>query len=169
MRTGYLERYARIQNRYWHRAGYPDEPAGNTYAWMKRDAGAPNRLRQTIRGLVPGEVYTAQLITADYEDIVNGRSEIAEHAVAMTVSDANLISALSYSSVETSGGSSHPQLPFANGPARFNHHRVTFRATGSTAELYIADWKSRADPGGPIGQELMLNYVQVQPYFELDE
>ncbi len=60
----------------------------------------------------------------------------------------------------------HDQLPFKDGPPQFNHHRVMFRATGKTATLNISDWLSDQEAEGPVGQELMLNYVQVQPYFE---
>ena len=73
--TGYLERYARIENRYWQRQQYPDDPAGNTYLRMRRDADRPNRVSQEVRGLVPGRTYTVQMISADYGDILHGRSK----------------------------------------------------------------------------------------------
>ena len=31
--------------------------------------------------------------------------------------------------------------------------------------LTVSDWMSNDVPGGPIGQELMYNFVKVQPYF----
>ena len=46
-----------------------------------------------------------------------------------------------------------------------NSHRMVFRAKGPTAILTVSDWASAKDPGGPAGQELMFNFVQVQPYF----
>jgi len=45
-----------------------------------------------------------------------------------------------------------------------NYHWRVFRANGTTAKLTVSDWKSAAEPGGPIGQELMYNFVQMQPY-----
>ncbi|MFH1741163.1 MAG: hypothetical protein ABIH23_19345 [bacterium] len=164
LKTGYLERLARVQNRYWHRGEYPDDPAGNTYLWTKRQANRPNRVSQEIKNLVPGEIYTAQMITADYQDIINGRSEKKPHAVSLIVDGAELLETGSYRSVPVSGGS-HPQLPFENGPAYFNHHRIMFRAKEKRAKLTISDWVSANEPGGPMGQELMYNYIQVQPYF----
>ncbi len=166
MRTGYLERYARTQNRYWHRGGYPDDPAGNTYLWMKRHTARPNTISQEIRNLIPGAVYTVQLISADNQDIVNGRSRKEEHAVSLRLDGGDVIPGGSFRSIPVSSPWSHAQLPFENGPAWFNHHRVMFRATQPFARLTISDWESDSDPGGPIGQELMFNYVQVQPYFE---
>ena len=44
-----------------------------------------------------------------------------------------------------------------------------FRATGPSAQLTLSDWASPADAGGPAGQELMFNYLQVQPCFEEDK
>jgi hypothetical protein len=44
------------------------------------------------------------------------------------------------------------------------HWRV-FRAKGTTAKLTISDWAGDSDPGGPIGQELMYNFIEIQPYY----
>lgn len=166
MRARYLERYAQIENRYWHRDGYPDDPAGNTYLWTKRQADKRNQAAQTIRNLVPGKVYTVQMITADYQDITQGKSEEKHHAVTLVVDGADLLPEGGYPSVAVSSPWSHEQLPFKNGPAWFNHHRVMFRAKAPTARLTISDWAGPGSPGGPIGQESMINYIQVQPYYE---
>jgi hypothetical protein len=47
-----------------------------------------------------------------------------------------------------------------------NYHFRVFRAIGRTAGLAISDWASPEAPGGPTGQELMFNFIEVQPYFE---
>ena len=57
-----------------------------------------------------------------------------------------------------------------------NYHYRVFRADGETAKLVISDWGSDAAPalrdvvgddvpGGPIGQEIMYNFIGVVPYF----
>ena len=46
------------------------------------------------------------------------------------------------------------------------HYWRLFRATQPTAKLTISDWSTPNDPGGPVGQELLYNFVEVQPYFE---
>ena len=51
-------------------------------------------------------------------------------------------------------------------PAWLNFHWYIFRAKGSTARLTVSDWVSPEGPGGPIGQQLMYNFVEVQPYLE---
>jgi hypothetical protein len=48
-----------------------------------------------------------------------------------------------------------------------NHHRLMFRAVHPTATLIISDWESDQTAGGPAGQEMMFNYIQIEPYFEM--
>ena len=45
-----------------------------------------------------------------------------------------------------------------------NHHRPVFRAKEPTARLTIFDWADGATPGGPTGQETVVNFVEIQPY-----
>ena len=39
-------------------------------------------------------------------------------------------------------------------------------AKGESAKLTVTDWTSDKDPGGPVGQELMFNFIEIQPYLE---
>jgi len=50
--------------------------------------------------------------------------------------------------------------------AWLNYHWKVFRANGPVAKLTISDWFSDQEPGGPIGQELIYNFIEVQPYWE---
>ncbi len=50
-----------------------------------------------------------------------------------------------------------------------NYHWRVFRAKSPTARLTVSDWQSEEEPGGPIGQKLMCNFLQVHPYFEGEE
>ena len=61
-----------------------------------------------------------------------------------------------------------------------NYHRLVFRANGPTARLTLCDWadpstglagsrqagSGQATPGGPVGQETLINFVEIQPYLE---
>lgn len=47
-----------------------------------------------------------------------------------------------------------------------NYHRRIFRATATTARLSVSDWESPGSAGGPPGQELMFNFIEIQPYLE---
>ena len=44
------------------------------------------------------------------------------------------------------------------------YQRMVFRAKSETAKLVISDWQTR--PVGPIGQELAINFIQIQPYLD---
>ena len=46
-----------------------------------------------------------------------------------------------------------------------NYYWRVFRAKAPTAKLTISDWVSADEPGGPVGQELIFNFIEVQPYF----
>ena len=50
--------------------------------------------------------------------------------------------------------------------AYMNFHWYVFRAKKSTAKLTISDWASATDPAGPVGQETMYNFIQIEPYLE---
>jgi hypothetical protein len=41
---------------------------------------------------------------------------------------------------------------------------VLGRRPDDQAGLQISNWSSASEPGGPAGQELMMNFVEVQPY-----
>ena len=47
-----------------------------------------------------------------------------------------------------------------------NLHRIVFRAKSERAELVISDWLAENKPGGPIGQEIIYNFIELQPYLE---
>ncbi len=34
------------------------------------------------------------------------------------------------------------------------------------ATLTVSDWATDTQPGGPLGQELIYNFIEVQPYLE---
>jgi hypothetical protein len=43
---------------------------------------------------------------------------------------------------------------------------AALRAAGPTANLSISDWAKPDAPGASIGQELILNFVELQPVLE---
>ncbi len=145
----------------WLEGRFSSHQEGDTFLLMRRSARKPNVVRQTIRNLEPGRLYSLRMITGDHRDM----SEKVKHAVSVEVEGAETLPDRSF------------QEPFANGvsppwggyssqrPAWMNFHWRVLRATGAEATLRISDWVSDTDPGGPIGQELMFNFVEVQPYF----
>ena len=139
---------------------------GDTFLRMKRTAERPNAFSQQIRNLTPGRAYSMKMITADYQDLLQGRSNSGAHAISIKLDNAEVLP----------GPKNSFQFPVrqARKVGKFtykhrfglNYHWRTFRAKGTSAELTVTDWKSDKDPGGPIGQELMFNFIEVQPYLE---
>lgn len=46
------------------------------------------------------------------------------------------------------------------------YHWLQFRAQGPTATLSLSDWAKPGEPGGSVGQQMMINFVEVQPVFD---
>jgi len=149
---------------------------GDTFLWTRRSAERPNVFSQEIRHLEPGRLYSLKMITADYGDLMAVRSEKKQHAVCIRIENADLLTAprksFQFPYSNTFSGSWTSVDPEQHGtfdaehPFWMNYHRRIFRARGSTARLVVMDWKSEKEPGGPVGQELIYNFIQVQPYLE---
>ena len=112
-----------------------------------------------------------KLTTGDYQQLLKAEAQRQVHAVAIDIDNVEMHSdwyrtdhyegeAEIYKTWRTVG-------PF-NGENRYwmNIHRRVFRANDSTARLTISDWAGDSDPGGPIGQELIFNAIEVEPYLE---
>jgi hypothetical protein len=150
----------------WLQGRYPPTPVGNTFLWMKRSGMSPNRFGQQIMKLKPGRLYSLKMITADYQDLVRETSRKATHAVRIQLDN-----------VETLPGPKNSfQFTFPNCyahvvgkfnaeyPFWMNYHWRVFRAKGTTAKLKVSDWQAETVPGGQTGQELIYNFLELQPY-----
>ena len=179
--------YGFLQGRYGNR------DAGNTLLVTRRSDKAPNRIRQTIKGLTPGRTYSVTMYVVDYADCRNGKSVVAEappdssapgrtlplalhsetkeieqpHYASVQLEEVDLAANGSFHVVFGSGMCGHGHGPFdRKNQLYITYRRDVFRAKGPTAELTISDWASDDAAGGPVGQELGFNFIQVQPYLE---
>ena len=142
---------------------YPWVSIGETFLVMKRSAAGPNAFSQQITGLQSGRIYSMKLISADYQDLVAGESKQKTNAVSIWIDGAEVLDGGFQYPLDSARG---PQ-PFAHDhPFYMNYHWLQFRATGPTARLTVSDWQSADEPGGSIGQELMFNFIEIQPVFE---
>lgn len=149
--------YGRLQGR------YPGGEFGDTFLLMTRSAQGPNTVSQEMQGLQAGRLYSLKLITADYGDLQAGTSRKDQQALAITIEGAQV----------QEGGFAYPfcsargPQPFTRGkPFWMTYHWRQFRATGPTARLSLSDWAKPDTPGGPVGQQLMVSFVEVQPVLE---
>jgi len=139
---------------------YPGGPFGDTFLRLNRSAKRPNVVSQQLQGLKRERLYSLKLITADYDDLCRGKSRKATQAVSITLEGAEVLP----------GGFSHPfhscrevESFTAKSPFWMTYHWLQFRAAGPAARLSISDWEKPGEPGGPAGQQVMINFVEVQP------
>jgi len=116
-----------------------------------------------VLDIAPGRLYVLYMFSGDRMDM----SKKERHAVRIQIENATVIPGKSYTYVHTNAGGSRAYPPYTQeGSAWLNYHWRILRADGNSAKLVISDWKDETEPGGPIGQELLYNFVSVQPYFE---
>jgi hypothetical protein len=139
---------------------------GDTALLTKRSPDAPNRFSQQVRDLQPGRLYSLRFITGNYQDLLNGKDNEYLHAVSARVEGVTLIPDKCFQ-VQSLCHPAYTVGPFHRGNLyRSNYHQLVFRATGPTARVVFSDWASDSAPGGPEGEQLLWNFIQVQPYFD---
>ena len=138
----------------------------STWIVTRRSAAGPNVFSQQLRNLQPGRVYSLRFFTGNYQDLLNGKDHSYQHAVPVRVEGAQVLPEQSFDALSLQ----HPRLAFdsfnSSNLYRTNYHQRLFRARGKTAQLVFSDWASAQETGGPEGEELLWNFIQVQPYFE---
>ncbi|MAV34943.1 MAG: hypothetical protein CMJ59_05750 [Planctomycetaceae bacterium] len=130
---------------------------GDTGLVTTRSAKGPNTIAQEINNLQPGRLYTFRLIACDYQDL----SKREKPAVRVKLDGVDLFPDKSFAAV-------FPDASFVSIEQHktwLTYHWVLFRAAGERARVTITDWATDDQPGGPIGQQLIFNYLQVHPYF----
>jgi hypothetical protein len=144
----------------WLQGRYPKTNQGNTVLWMKRSATRANIVSQEIRSLEPGRLYSVRMYSGDFKDLASQQ----KLGISMALTNVEVMKPKAFQHV-FANCYSHHHGPFnREHRAWMNYHWIVFRANGDRARLEISDWSADGKPGGPIGQELMMNFVQIQPY-----
>ena len=131
---------------------WPDLGRGNHFLWTRRSDKRPNIFSQDIKDLQPGKLYSLKMITADYEDLTVKRPPLSQkYAVSIKLDDAEIIKSFQH---------------MYSRKFWLNYHFVIFRPGTRISRLEISDWAESGEPGGPIGQELIYNFIEIQPYLE---
>jgi hypothetical protein len=150
----------------WLQGRYPRTSLGDTFLWTRRSAARPNRVTQEIRNLRPGQLYSLKLVTADCQELERGKSVRQKHAVRLEVTGAKPIPEKSFQQ-PMANNYAHALGPFNDqNKAWMNYHYLVFRAESPSAKLVLSDWTDVRDAGGPPGQELVYNFLEVQPYLD---
>jgi hypothetical protein len=130
---------------------------GDTGLVTTRSAKGPNTITQEIKDLEPGRLYTFRMIACDFTDL----SKREKPASSVTLDNVDLLPDKSFAVV----------FPDASFVAMDQHktwltyYWYLFRAEGKRARVTITDWATGDQAGGPVGQQLIFNYIQVHPYF----
>ena len=157
--TGYGIHQTRIQR--------GKQNLGDDFLVTQRVAHEPNRFSQVIKHLTPGRTYSLKMFTADYEELQEGKSTQSPHQINIHIADVDLLPEHGFHQLFPSSLAGHVYGPFTrDNPLYITYHRVVFRPQHSEAQLTFSDWKHDTDPGGPIGRQLMYNFIEVQPYFD---
>ena len=139
--------------------------AGDALLVMRRNAKTPNAISQVAKKLQPGRLYSLRFFTADYSDMKNAVTAKKKLAVSATLENVELIPEKCFvhlaRTIHTGAGFSGREKC-----AWLNFHRIVFRPTGAEARLTLSDWSAKDKAGGPAGQEILFNFIQIQPYVE---
>lgn len=135
----------------------------DSFLRMRRSPQGPNSFSQKIKDLEPGRLYSLKMAVADYGDMANGVSRRLESTFSVRLDNVELLSDQCFDGHFRG----NPALKFKTSdlPQLICAWRV-FRAQGPTAKLTVSDWVGENGPGGPIGQELMFNFIEIQPYLD---
>jgi hypothetical protein len=144
----------------WLQGRYPQIATGDQGMVFKRSAQRPNRLRQILQSLKPGQWYSLKIISANMNQLDVKQSSGLSVEIKNSLTDQNRTFSYLYPS-----NYAHTFGPYhVDHPAWMNYQRVIFQAKGTSAELTISDWSNGTTPGGPAGQEIIFNFIEVRPY-----
>ena len=148
------------------------KPDGDDFVVLDIDSQKPNCVSQKIKNLIPGKLYSAEMYSADYQDIIAGKRKKKFNSISLKIEGAEIIKNLSYVKKFQSDHNIAVLFPRGkrnNGPC-LNYHYVIFKALTHDAKISIIDRpsKSVADDVFPQKQ-VLFNFVQIQPYFTLNK
>lgn len=143
----------------WLEGRWPQDPQGDTFLWMRRSAARPNVVTQQVKGLTPGRVYSLKMYAGDFLELTKQQ----KLAISVKLDGVDLIPEKCFQTTFKNCYDHHID-EYGNKDTYFNFFRRVFRARGETAQLTVSDWLSDANPGGPAGQELLCNFVEIEPY-----
>ncbi len=140
--------YSKIQRRWGN--------SNDTYALFKKKNQQIAGLTQTVSGLTPGKLYVLGFVTADLNEIRNNRVIIRKYGIDVKISGADVIPDKTVCQID------QRSVTWKKVP-RVNVWKVVFRPKSS--QVVISFDNGKADNG----EELLLNLVQLTPYFTLED
>ena len=141
-----------IQNR------WPQASVGNHFCVFKRQAGKANRLSQTAHGLVPGKKYMLLFCTADLDDVKDKRLKPRQLGLDAQMDGMKIIENMVWVDNRVNGN-----YNYNHNVARMNVHRIIFTPEHESITLSFTDAAAKE------GETLIMNYIQLKPFFAPEE
>jgi hypothetical protein len=146
----------------WLQGRYPRTSYGDHFISFKRSAIQPNIIRQKVKELDPKRFYSLKLIATDLQHL-DVKQKLS---LSIQLDSVEIIKDHTFQFVYPSNYSHRLGSYNRNHPAWFNFYRIVFRPKKKTAELTISDWINLTHPKGPPGQELIFNFIEIQPFYQ---
>ncbi len=143
---------------------YDSPGVGDQCVVMTRQRDKCNQVRQSIKELEPGKIYTLRMYSFDLNQ---GRAQYGNPTfddvpgIDINIADVEWVDEGCYDH--------HFRSIHTDRPKFFNYHVRRFRATKPESTLTISDWKDPARRRENIGRETGINFVQVSPYFNSED
>lgn len=131
--------------------------AGDTVCVLARQAGQPNRIQQTARGLTVGKTYCLQFVTADRKNVIGKKPNPRRYGITADLEGADVMPEKSFVHIDRRRGGRYAHN---DNVGQINLNRIIFRA--KSPEPVIAF----TDAGAGLGEELIINFIQLKPYLE---
>lgn len=137
--------YSKVQRRWGN--------SGDTYALLTKKNNRTEVLEQTVSGLIPGRLYALGFVAADLNEVRNHKVVIRKYGINFKIIGADIVSDKEQHCLLDKRHDKRNTNP------KVNVWKVVFRAKSPQAVIRF----DNGDAGE--NEELMLNMVQVTPYF----
>lgn len=139
-------------------------PQGKKVLYTKRTAYKPNTISQKIKNLTPGRLYSLKVYNCDFRHFKQKK----KNPVSIQLKNVELLKEKSRDDVFTH------MFPMTIDPQQktkvcWNSHYRVFRAKNKEAELILSDWESGTMAAGPDEQEIIWDFIELEPYFGAEE
>ena len=111
-----------------------------------------------MTGFTPGKLYALRYAVADHTAVKNKKPTGEKFVLNAALTGAENVTAVSPAGkyVGKDGVSIVKHI---------NNVVVVFRALQKDVKITFSDWKSEKEPSAAAGQELLLNFIKVAPYY----
>lgn len=131
---------------------------GDNVCVFTRSEKAPNHLSQMMKGFTPGKLYVLRFTVADAAEVANKKPDGKLFAFRALLDGAEVVT-------DRTHAGKYGRTLDISGNRYLNVHTLVFKALKPEVELRFTDWRNDKNPDGPIKQSLLLNFIQVTPYF----